>query len=296
MYQHYTEEMRMMSFSEIIRDIIDSRLDRHKGETIRISDLPGLLIKEDEAEERMFTDENDARAFIEDHPVEEEAAIRNFISEKSLAKQNDPGYFTYLMEVYGIEKLFDSSHFMYDLDQEEITLTPDVIDQIRQDLDIEIEQPQRHEIFYGYVYDDNGMHGDPILFEADPENISMFIMNNQFNQTVVTDSMDSFVVSSLPGGFLDRVCNDETRQQILEHLLPYQQGEKFPMTFPAEESFIQIGDKIVNIQFNSDKDFDYTIYNKDLSELDGGIIDNTHHLDSIPGSVYEAIRDMHHLE
>lgn len=296
MYQHYTEEMRMMSFSEIIRDIIDSRLDRHKGETIRISDLPGLLIKEDEAEERMFTDENDARAFIEDHPVEEEVAIRNFISEKSLAKQNDPGYFTYLMEVYGIEKLFDSSHFMYDLDQEEITLTPDVIDQIRQDLDIEIEQPQRHETFYGYVYDDNGMHGDPILFEADPENISMFIMNNQFNQTVVTDSMDSFVVSSLPGGFLDRVCNEETRQQILEHLLPYQQGEKFPMTFPAEETFIEIGDKTVIVQFNSDRDFDYTIYNKDLSEFDGGITDNTHHLDSIPGSVYESIQDMHHLE
>ena len=44
MYQHYTEEMRMMSFSEIIRDIIDSRLEQHTGETIRISDLPGLLI------------------------------------------------------------------------------------------------------------------------------------------------------------------------------------------------------------------------------------------------------------
>ena len=296
MYQHYTEEMRMMSFSEIIRDIIDSRLDQHTGETIRISDLPGLLIKEDDVQEKLFMDENDARAFIEDQPVEEEAAIRNFISEKSLAKQNDPGYFTYLMEVYGIEKLFDSSHFMYDLDQEEITLTPDIISRIREDLGIETEQERQIHVLYGYVYDDNDMHSDPILFEADAENMSLFIMNNQFNQTVITDSMDNFVVSSLPGGFLDRVCDEETRQQILDHMLPYQQGEKFPMPFPEEETFIEIGDKTVNVQFNSDRDFDYTIYNKDLSELDGGIIDNTHHLDSIPESVYETIREMHHLD
>ncbi len=297
MYGQYTDEMRMMSFDEVIRDYISDKLDELEGNTYYTSDLASEITMEDNTNGTMFVYTHDARDFINDHP-DQAAQAYEYYKEigMDINPFQDPDTYSFYMGYYGVDQMLNRSEYIIKHWDEQIILTPNVIDQIRQDLGIEIEQPQQYKILYGYVYYDNGMHGDPILFEADPENISLFIMNNQFNQTVVTDSMDSFVVSSLPGSFPDRVCNEETRQQILEHLLPYQQGEKFPMTFPAEESFIQIGDKIVNIQFNSDKDFDYTIYNKDLSEIDGGIIDNTHHLDSIPESVYESIRDMHHLE
>ena len=295
MFEHYTEEMRMMSFNEIIRDIIDSRLDRHIGETVRISNLPELLIEEDDAQGKLFIDENDARSFIENHPAEEEATIRNFMSERSLVKQNDPGYFTYLMEIYGIEKLFDSADFMHDFDQEEITLTPDIISWIREDLGIETEQERQISVLYGYVYDEGGMHGDPIKFQNDPEEISLFIMNNFSSKTMITNDMDEPVFSSLPGGFLDEAADETIREEILEHLLPYQEGKKYPIQFPVEESYIKVGDNTVQIQFNSDHDFDYTIYDRDFRELDGGIIDNTHRLDSIPGFLSEDIRRMHDL-
>ncbi|MBQ3295513.1 MAG: hypothetical protein IJH00_03410 [Erysipelotrichaceae bacterium] len=297
MYGQYTDEMRMMSFDEVIRDYISDKLDEFEGNTYYASDLASEITMEDNTNGTMFAYTQDARDFINDHP-NQAAETYEYYREigMDINPFQDPDTYSFYMGYYGVDQMLNRSEYITRHWDEQITLTPDVIEQIKQDLGIEIEQPQQYETFYGYIYDDNGMHGDPILFEANSENISLFVMNNQFNQTVVTDSMDSFVVSSLPGGFLDRVCNEETRQQILDHLLPYQQGEKFPMTFPVEEMLIEIGDKTVNVQFNSDRDFDYTIYSKDLSELDGGIIDNTHHLDSIPGSVYESIRDMHHLE
>lgn len=296
MFGQYTEEMRMNSFREMINDVISDRLDEMEGLTFYGSDLSSEITMEDNVNGTMFVYTQDARDFINDHP-EQAAETYDYFNSMGIDinPYENPDAYSFYMESYGVDQVLNESLYLQQHRNEEITLTRDVINQIKDDLGIEHDKTPEIETLYGYVYDDNGMHGDPILFEADPGNISLFIMNNQDHQTVITDSMDGFVVSSLPGGFLDQVSDMETREKILEHLLPYQQGEKFPMAFPVEETYVQIGDKTINVQFNSDRDFDYTVFNKDLSEFDGGIIDNTRHLDSLPLSIFETIKDMHHL-
>ena len=79
---------------------------------------------------------------------------------------------------------------------------------------------------YGYVYDDNGMHGGKLEFEGTPENMAHFIMFNKAHPTVITDMMDQFLVSSTMSGFLDRVANPELRKEIIKEILPLQMGEK----------------------------------------------------------------------
>ena len=292
MFEQYTEEMRMMSFSEFINDIIEQKLNDLEGSTIRLSDLENKI----NDQERLFRNSDDNRSFVEDHPLQAQEVIDQFNDQNITIDLNNTDFLALSMVRYRIENIISSSEYIQQHWNEEITLTKDVIDQIKEDLGIEHNQTPEIETLYGYVYDDNSMHGDPILFEADPENISLFIINNQDHQTIITDSMDSFVVSSLSGGFLDQVSDMETREKILEDLLPYQQYEKVMVKFPIEESYISIGDNTVHIQFNSDHDFDYTIYDRNMSEIDGGIIDNTKHLDSLPSSVFETIKDMHHLE
>lgn len=79
---------------------------------------------------------------------------------------------------------------------------------------------------YGYVFDENGKHGDKIPFEGTPENMANFIMYNKDHATVITDMLDQFVVSSTAGGFLDRVAYPALREEILKDILPLQMGEK----------------------------------------------------------------------
>lgn len=86
---------------------------------------------------------------------------------------------------------------------------------------------------YGYVFDENGKHGEKIAFEGTPENIANFIMSHQMNATVITDALDQFVVSSTVGGFLDRVAYPALREEILKEILPLQMGEKEAVD-PAE--------------------------------------------------------------
>ena len=82
------------------------------------------------------------------------------------------------------------------------------------------------EIMCGYVYDSNGYHDGKRLFEGSPENAANFIAFHDDKATVITDAVDQFVVSSMPGGFLDRVANPKFRDDILKHLMPLQMGEK----------------------------------------------------------------------
>ena len=292
MFEQYTEDMRMMSFSEFINYVIEQRLNDLEGSTVRLSDLTNKIIDL----ERLFDNSEDSRSFIEDHPLQLKEIIDHINNQSITCDLNDPNSLALSMVRYKIENIISSSEYIKQHWSEDITLSRDIINQFKEDLGIETDRSQDIENLYGYVYDDNGMHGDPVLFEADSKNISLFIMNNNDHQTIITDSMDDFVVSSMPGGFLDRVSDPETREKILESLKPYQQYEKDLIDFPIVESYVMIGDKTVHVQFNSDKDFDYTIFDKEMSETDGGIIDNTKHLDSIPSSLYESIRDSHHLE
>lgn len=85
-----------------------------------------------------------------------------------------------------------------------------------------------YSLVYGYVYDENGMHGEKIIFEGSPENIANFIMWNRTSPTVITDDLDQFVVSSTAGGFIDRVAYPALRDEILEKIIPLQMGDLEP--------------------------------------------------------------------
>ena len=62
-----------------------------------------------------------------------------------------------------------------------------------------------------------------------------------------------------------------------------------------QEKSYTIGEYKVDIQINSDNDFDYTIY-KNGKHLDGGILENIHGYDGIPDYAIEEISKMHDLE
>jgi hypothetical protein len=75
---------------------------------------------------------------------------------------------------------------------------------------------------YGYLYDDNDMHGDPYLFEGTPRNIASFVTSNQdCPKIVITDMMDQLLVET-SGGFLMQTRDNEYCQSILKELVPMQ--------------------------------------------------------------------------
>lgn len=78
----------------------------------------------------------------------------------------------------------------------------------------------------GYVFDANGFYDNKYYFENTPENISDFILNNQFSNTTITDVADNLIVTSMMGGFIDR-CPDQDylANTLLPVLIPKQQGE-----------------------------------------------------------------------
>ncbi|WP_243125890.1 MULTISPECIES: antirestriction protein ArdA [unclassified Eubacterium (in: firmicutes)] len=99
-----------------------------------------------------------------------------------------------------------------------------VFDEIKKMHELEEHSPNNK--VYGYVYDDNGMHGGKIEFEGTPENMAHFIMHNKMHPVVITDMVDQFIVSSTMGGFLDRVAYPALREEIIKEILPIQMGDK----------------------------------------------------------------------
>lgn len=67
------------------------------------------------------------------------------------------------------------------------SIQPYVIEEIKKMH--ELEKPE-YEKVYGYIYDDNGMHGGKIEFKGSPENMANFIMYNKMHPTVITDMVD----------------------------------------------------------------------------------------------------------
>ena len=114
------------------------------------------------------------------------------------------------------------------------TIPDSVFDEIKKMHELEAQQPNNK--VYGYVYDDNGMHGGKIPFEGTPENMAHFIMHNKMHPVVITDMMDQFIVSSTMGGFLDRVAYPALREEILKEILPIQMGDKEAMDVAGQDA------------------------------------------------------------
>ena len=139
-------------------------------------------------------------------------------------------------------------------------------------------EPEKEEAInnkvYGYVYEDNGMHGDKIPFEGTPENMANFIMYNKEHATVITDTLDQFVVSSTVGGFLDRVAYPALREEILKEILPLQMGEK--EAFDVTKGNVE-RDPISELA----KDLDDFAYDYDFYGYQDAIDDRTEHIESL---------------
>lgn len=114
------------------------------------------------------------------------------------------------------------------------TIPDSVFDEIKKMHELEAQQPNNK--VYGYVYDDNGMHGGKIPFEGTPENMAHFIMHNKMHPVVITDMMDQFIVSSTMGGFLDRVAYPALREEILKEILPIQMGDKEALDVASQDA------------------------------------------------------------
>ena len=82
----------------------------------------------------------------------------------------------------------------------------------------------------GYVLDEDGYHDGEHYFASTAENMASFIMHNQNYRTIITDEMDNTIVTSLPGGFLDRFGDQygQIRDELLREILPMQYGDREP--------------------------------------------------------------------
>ena len=79
----------------------------------------------------------------------------------------------------------------------------------------------------GYVYNYKNTYDKVVMFEDTPENIASFIVQHMYNQCVITDLGDNFIVSSMIGGFIDRCPNQEYLiNELHPAIIPLQLGEK----------------------------------------------------------------------
>ena len=83
---------------------------------------------------------------------------------------------------------------------------------------------------YGYVTQVFSENNVQYIFEDTPENIASFIVTNRNHQCTITDIGDNLIVTSLPGGFIDR-CPNQTylANELLPILIPMQLGEVEPL-------------------------------------------------------------------
>ena len=151
------------------------------------------------------------------------------------------------------------------------SITDSVFDEIKKMHDLDKQEYGR---VYGYIYDEQGMHGGKIVFEGSPENMAHFIIYNKEHPVVITDDMDQFVVSSTKGGLLDRVSYPALRDEILKAILPLQLGDKQAIDVAGQD--IQRDPIEALARDLDDFAFDYDFYGYQDS-----VNDRTEHIESL---------------
>lgn len=67
------------------------------------------------------------------------------------------------------------------------------------------------------------------------------------------------------------------------------------MIYFTDEKYFKCDNTIIFIQFNGDCDFDYTKYDLDWNELDGGILENPELIPTINSEVIESLKSLEDL-
>ena len=73
------------------------------------------------------------------------------------------------------------------------------------------------------------------MFEGTMKNMASFIMTHADSDTMITDMGDRPLVTSMRGGWLDRVCNSEFRKELMRELEPLQNYSKEPEILEFEQ-------------------------------------------------------------
>lgn len=87
----------------------------------------------------------------------------------------------------------------------------------------------------GYVFDRDGKYQYKWMFEGTMKNMASFIMTHADSDTMITDMGDRPLVTSMRGGWLDRVCNSEFRKELMRELEPLQNYSKEPEILEFEQ-------------------------------------------------------------
>lgn len=86
---------------------------------------------------------------------------------------------------------------------------------------------------YAKLYPNNNCAPEVYIFSMSLENIACFLCSHQFGcfKMVLTDLFDRLILDTIYG-FIDRCPDRNLLQQILPHLIPIQQSEESPKSFP----------------------------------------------------------------
>lgn len=86
---------------------------------------------------------------------------------------------------------------------------------------------------YARLYHSSGCAPEVYIFSMSPENIASFLGSHQFDcfKMILTDLFDRLILDTIYG-FIDHCPDRNLFQQILPHLIPIQQSEEAPKSFP----------------------------------------------------------------
>ena len=146
-----SEEAVDMGFDNYIKDTILERLEEMEGESVCVSDLASEITMEDNNAGTFIVYTIEAKQFIKDFMKEAQETYEDHIfqfgEEDSFIPNpfKDPNGYSFFMEDYGVRKLLNNIPFIEDNWDEEIVITPEVIKQIRKELDTNIYKAARLE-------------------------------------------------------------------------------------------------------------------------------------------------------
>lgn len=86
---------------------------------------------------------------------------------------------------------------------------------------------------YARLYRSNDCAPEVYIFSMIPENIASFLGSHQFGcfKMVLTDLFDRLILDTIYG-YIDHCPDRDLLKQILPHLIPIQQSEEVPKSFP----------------------------------------------------------------
>lgn len=86
---------------------------------------------------------------------------------------------------------------------------------------------------YARLYRSSDCSPEVYIFSMSPENVASFLGSHQFDcfKMILTDLFDRLILDTIYG-FIDHCPDRNHLQQILPHLIPIQQSEESPKSFP----------------------------------------------------------------